>query len=253
MRKRLALLLSILILGAVFVGCSQPAVEEEQPTVDETAEENEQEVDEAVEEAEVPEEEEVKEMTDVKFEILELEDLDEDMQEEVEELIKEEGLVVLDEENSIVLISVGERPTGGYAVVPVVKKQQDEILVGVFENKPSEDDVVTEAISYPYVIIKVYDDVSNITLVQPQEENAEEINGEDADTPSATGGVMDGLVRTGKSVGVSESFSVGQSQGNDTDNSQGISYSKSIGTGIGNGTGDKKIQVERPGYKPALQ
>ena len=122
-------------------------------------------------------------MTDVEFEILELEDLDEDMARKRWRINKRKGICCIDEENSIVLISVGERPTGGYAVVPVVKKQQDQILVGVFENEPSEDDVVTEAISYPYVIIKVYDDVSNITLVQLQEENAEEINGEDADTP----------------------------------------------------------------------
>lgn len=187
MKKALAILLVILLLGMIFTGCSkkQPAVKEQPPANEEEQKvENEEQKEEEADasEEEKTAEEEVDESTVVDFEVLDIEDLDDEMKAKVEEASKEAGLTVLDEENSIILVSLGERPTGGYSVEVGLEKQQDEILVRAIENKPGEDDVVTQVITYPYVIIKVNGDVSNIRLVQPEEEvSEEEAAGEEAE------------------------------------------------------------------------
>jgi len=184
MKKALAILLVILLLGMIFTGCSkkQPAVKEQPPANEEEQKvENEEQKEEEADasEEEKTAEEEVDESTVVDFEVLDIEDLDDEMKAKVEEASKEAGLTVLDEENSIILVSLGERPTGGYSVEVGLEKQQDEILVRAIENKPGEDDVVTQVITYPYVIIKVNGDVSNIRLVQPEEEVLEDETAEE--------------------------------------------------------------------------
>ena len=180
MKQSLVILLIISIIGMVFVGCTK-----EQPVdVNQPVENNEeQNVDvQENEDNEVVEEEEV-EVVNVGFEVLNFEELDEELQEKAEEAMKEEGFVILDEEDSIILIALGERPTGGYSVeVQAVEKHEDEVTIVYAELEPNEDDAVTEAIEYPFVIIKIDTEVTNLKLLDFQDLISGELE-EDTDQP----------------------------------------------------------------------
>jgi|LSQX01.2.fsa_nt_gb PBP1b-binding outer membrane lipoprotein LpoB len=258
MRKLLAILLSILIIGTVFVGCTQKSPPVDEQPANQDNQDVETETQDQDQEVPAEDEDETDEVVEVGFEVLDIEDLDEDLQGQVEDLIKEEGLVVLDEENSIVLVSLGERPTGGYALTAAVEKQQDEILVKIAEIEPDEDAATTQVITYPYIILKIDGDVSNIKLVEAEnvsdtedvDTENEEVDTEDSETPSSTEeAIEEASVNVSTSMGVSKSVSVGQSGATSVNNSQGVSYSRSKGNSIG----VKKIGVERHGLKPEIQ
>lgn len=180
MKQSLVILLIISIIGMVFVGCTK-----EQPVdVNQPVENNEeQNVDvQENEDNEVVEEEEV-EVVNVGFEVLNFEELDEELQEKAEGSIKKEGYTVLDEEESIILIALGERPTGGYSVdIEAIEKNEDGITIIYVEFEPSEDDNVTEAIEYPYIIIKIDSEVTNLKLLDFQDLISGELE-EDTDQP----------------------------------------------------------------------
>lgn len=214
MKQSLVILLIISIIGMVFVGCTK-----EQPVdVNQPAENNEeQNVDvQENEDNEVVEEEEV-EVVNVGFEVLNFEELDEELQEKAEEAMKEEGFVILDEEDSIILIALGERPTGGYSVeVQAVEKHEDEVTIVYAELEPNEDDAVTEAIEYPFVIIKIDTEVTNLKLhnigeveaeedvdqleVEEQDQNEEEADQEVADEEEVSVNTEKGLEKNKEKI-----------------------------------------------------
>lgn len=50
-----------------------------------------------------------------------------------------------------ILITYGEKPTGGYVVeIEEIKKQEETLVVTVEFTEPGEDEMVTQAITYPY-------------------------------------------------------------------------------------------------------
>ena len=57
---------------------------------------------------------------------------------------------------NFVILNVGERISGGYSIkVKSVIETADKILMTVEETEPKTVEMVTEVISYPYVIVKI--------------------------------------------------------------------------------------------------
>ncbi len=58
--------------------------------------------------------------------------------------LEHEGILYL-------LVTYGEKPTGGYDVeITEITEAEDKILVTVHFTEPGEDEVVTQALTYPY-------------------------------------------------------------------------------------------------------
>ena len=57
----------------------------------------------------------------------------------------------LHEEILYMLVTYGEKPTGGYVVeITGISEEEDKILVTIHFSEPGEDDMVTQALTYPY-------------------------------------------------------------------------------------------------------
>lgn len=55
------------------------------------------------------------------------------------------------EEILYILVTYGEKPTGGFEVeVTGIEEKEDKIIVAVDFTEPGKDDMVTEALTYPY-------------------------------------------------------------------------------------------------------
>ncbi len=75
---------------------------------------------------------------------------------EIEEWIEYSSTIWLGQARTIgdatyILVTYGEKPTGGYGVeIQEVMEYQEEILVSVSFREPAEDEMVTQALTYPY-------------------------------------------------------------------------------------------------------
>lgn len=90
-----------------------------------------------------------------------IEDVPESVSMQIDKLILNRGYFKwkIDGENYL-LISSGEKPTGGYGIEVVTFGEYDgvyKILVG--EGKPGKDAVVPQIITYPYVLVKYTGDL----------------------------------------------------------------------------------------------
>lgn len=57
---------------------------------------------------------------------------------------------------NFVILNVGERISGGYSIkVKSVVETTDKIVMTVEETEPKSGEMVTEVISYPYIIVKI--------------------------------------------------------------------------------------------------
>jgi hypothetical protein len=57
---------------------------------------------------------------------------------------------------NFVILNMGEQPTGGYGIgVEKVEELPDKIVVTVKETKPDPGSMVTQAITYPYAVVRV--------------------------------------------------------------------------------------------------
>jgi hypothetical protein len=58
--------------------------------------------------------------------------------------------------NQVVLLAAGEKPTGGYAIrVDSVEATQDGLKLNATETRPGKDCMVTQALTAPYLFVKV--------------------------------------------------------------------------------------------------
>lgn len=71
-----------------------------------------------------------------------------------------------DDEN-IYMIAAGEQNTGGYSIEITEEELSEEILTITYTvRSPGPDDVVTQAISYPYLLIEVSEEVEEVNFVK---------------------------------------------------------------------------------------
>jgi hypothetical protein len=77
------------------------------------------------------------------------------------------GLIREDEDYYYVYIGSGEKNTGGYDIfVSDIVKVNGQVYITVSETVPSKDDMVTQALTYPYQIIRYSKDNGNQLVVQ---------------------------------------------------------------------------------------
>lgn len=57
---------------------------------------------------------------------------------------------------NFLILNMGEKSTGGYSIgVEKVEETADKIIVTVKETEPKPGDMVTQAITYPYAVVKI--------------------------------------------------------------------------------------------------
>ncbi len=97
-----------------------------------------------------------KKIKDLEFTVLEDADVPEPLMKMINEKKQEPfRLSYSDVENLYIVVGYGEQPTGGYSItVNEVYLTDDAIVVDTNLVGPSENEQVTNALTYPYVVIK---------------------------------------------------------------------------------------------------
>ncbi len=58
--------------------------------------------------------------------------------------------------SNFIILNMGEKMTGGYSIDVVnVEETADKIIITVRENEPAPGAMVTQAITYPYTVVKI--------------------------------------------------------------------------------------------------
>ena len=110
--------------------------------------------------------------TPVEYDTVYIEELPLDIQLQIDALIVQRGYYKwTDEGSNYLLISSGEKPTGGYGIEMVsFGDYEGEYKVLVGEGKPGKDAVVPQIITYPYIVIKF---VGDLEITEVYNENSE--------------------------------------------------------------------------------
>lgn len=89
----------------------------------------------------------------------------------IEALKKEKGYFLFDEDK-VLVIFMGERSTGGHSVsLKDIQAQDDTLLIKVIEKSPGPNDIVTQAFTYPMLILQLEDDFSEFKIQNQLEES----------------------------------------------------------------------------------
>lgn len=105
-------------------------------------------------------------------------DIPDNLIESINNIKNSKGYKVLEEDDdgTIVYIGVGEKPTGGYNIeVEKIDKKNDTINIEVKEISPGQEDMVTQILTYPSVVLKIKDEFENIKVTNSQGESFEKI------------------------------------------------------------------------------
>ncbi|MCF8010196.1 MAG: protease complex subunit PrcB family protein [Clostridiales bacterium] len=76
-------------------------------------------------------------------------------------------------ENSLVLISSGEKRTSGYDITPIgINRQNKNIVITVKETEPDKDSAVNQVLTYPITLVEIKGNISkNITVLNTDNDN----------------------------------------------------------------------------------
>ncbi|WP_425446155.1 protease complex subunit PrcB family protein [Dethiothermospora halolimnae] len=105
-------------------------------------------------------------------------DIPDNLIETINNIKNSKGYKVLEEDDdgTIVYIGVGEKPTGGYNIeVEKIDKKNDTINIEVKEISPGQEDMVTQILTYPSVVLKIKDEFENIKVTNSKGESFEKI------------------------------------------------------------------------------
>ena len=119
------------------------------------------------------------EVKDLEFEVIE--ELPEELEKPIAfvQKLKGFGLIKREGQESIIYIGLGEKPTGGYRVsVESVKEVDGTTKIEIAEISPDPDQLVTQALTYPMTVIRVFAAGDEIKVVNQAGEELEDINDE---------------------------------------------------------------------------
>jgi hypothetical protein len=102
------------------------------------------------------EEKEVKKLKDLDFTVVEDADLPEELKTLIEEKKQEAfKMTYSDKENLYIVVGYGEKQTGGFSItVDELYLTDNAIYINTNLTGPSKEDKVTQALTYPYVVVK---------------------------------------------------------------------------------------------------
>ena len=160
MMKKGILVLAIALLTFAMMGCSKETSVEEQKEAQK----------EAVSEAQ-------NFGTPIEFEVISIDDLASNYKLQSDLMLPERGYFIWEGEDGFnyMLISMGEKPTGGYGLSVVSFGDYDgEKKILVAEGNPPKDSNVPQILTYPHVVIKYANDIE-ITSVLNEASEAYEL------------------------------------------------------------------------------
>ena len=71
------------------------------------------------------------------------------------------------ENGKIYLITAGEKNTGGYSIKITEEKLEGEELILIYNVRaPGPDEIVTQAITYPYLLIELSEEVEHVNFIK---------------------------------------------------------------------------------------
>ncbi len=138
----------------------------------------------------------------LEYEVIEdLDTLPKKIAETLEDLKRQRGYFVFNPKDYgtgndlYVLISAGEKPTGGYSIsVESLILQNNTLKVVVKEQEPAAEDGVIQVITYPLVVIKMYDLIEGIYVTDEDNKEFKEITTQNLPSVSKSRGVYIGQV-----------------------------------------------------------
>ena len=146
--KKIMIVLTLVAMIVVMGGCNSQQSTHPAPTAPDS-------------EISQPQEGEKEEAQDIPFEeIADESTLPQDVQDAISEYKAEKGYKVFnaEAEQAYVLITAGEKRTGGYGIEVVsVQNTDNTTRIIVKETSPGEDDMVTKVLTYPYTAVKISD------------------------------------------------------------------------------------------------
>jgi hypothetical protein len=104
----------------------------------------------------------------IDFKVLKNEDINSEMKKTIEFIKQSRGYTIMseDENSYYIFISSGERNTGGYDIeVLNVDDNEGKTIITIQETVPGKDQMVTEALTYPNVVIVIPKNISPVFLV----------------------------------------------------------------------------------------
>lgn len=143
MKKILAIVLTAAIAALALTGCKAPSADSGKP-----------------------EQKSGITVNKIKFEKVQYEKLPDDKKMLVESKKGTRGYLVWEEDGSFVIfITSGEKSTGGYSInVKYIEDNEGITKISVEEKSPAPGDAVTEAITYPYIIVKAKGITDNFNI-----------------------------------------------------------------------------------------
>lgn len=112
--------------------------------------------------------------TEIAFEHVELEEAPQSVRSAVEFKSRKESTFVLPGEDDEIYIVVtrGEKPTGGFTVDILHVIEQEDAIVTLYKFKdPADDELVTQAITYPFDLVKIDKTDKTIKFKKIEHEN----------------------------------------------------------------------------------
>lgn len=92
---------------------------------------------------------------------------DQPMENWIEDIKHEPGEYQYPENERIYLIAAGEQNTGGYSVqITEEEREGDDLTLYYRINAPGPDDIVTQAITYPYLLIEVAEGIEEVNFIK---------------------------------------------------------------------------------------
>lgn len=119
-----------------------------------------------------------KTVNEIEYEVIDSNTLEQSIQFEIEEIKYQKGYTYWEIEDGSykIFIGLGEKPTGGYGIQ--VKSIQDNgriTVIQVEKTEPDPNDMVTQALTYPYVVIKVNNITNNFIVIDQNDEEYDKI------------------------------------------------------------------------------
>ena len=141
------------------------------------------------------------------------EDLPEVLQDKVDDLKSTKNFKAYEYNDYIYLMAtMGKKSTGGYDIVfddvYKVENDNDFIVKAVIDtDEPSSDDMVTQAVTYPYSIVKFksFDDIDNVRFVDNDEDKLAEVEIANVDEASIVEGEIYDIISSSKTIKVEKS------------------------------------------------
>lgn len=153
------------------IGDQEEGIEEEDSASEDSKDDNNEEIDEPVDENEGEESTEEEEAMDPnEFQgnhfTSEVEE-DQAISNWIESKKYESGIHRYPDDENLYMIAAGERNTGGYSIRITEEKLNGEDLILYYKiHSPGPDDIVTQAITYPYLLIEIAEEVEEVDFIE---------------------------------------------------------------------------------------